>query len=100
MFIALFILGICVVFLGLWVGFEKSRPVGVPIVFLGIAIYVASFFFADWTRQPDTPKYQPIEYPASEYRLKLRIVEFEGQRDTTYVLVEKLDCLSTNYKAN
>ena len=34
---------------------------------------------------------KPIEYPASEYRLQLRIVEFEGQRDTTYVLVKKIN---------
>lgn len=32
-----------------------------------------------------------IEYPASEYELKLQITEFDGQRDTTYVLVKKIN---------
>lgn len=29
------------------------------------------------------------EYPASEYTLGYKITEFEGQRDTTYVLIPK-----------
>ena len=29
------------------------------------------------------------EYPASEYTLSYKITEFEGQRDTTYVLIPK-----------
>lgn len=29
------------------------------------------------------------EYPASEYTLSYKIIEFEGQRDTTYVLIPK-----------
>jgi ABC-type Mn2+/Zn2+ transport system permease subunit len=45
MFIALFILGVCVMFLGFWVRFEKKRPAGVLVIFIGAAIYVASFFF-------------------------------------------------------
>jgi len=40
-------------------------------------------------KQMEIPK--SIEYRASEYRLQLRIVEFEGQRDTTYVLVKKIN---------
>jgi len=41
--------------------------------------------------QPEPARPVIIEYPASEYRLQLRIVEFEGQRDTTYVLVKKIN---------
>ena len=29
------------------------------------------------------------EYPASEYTLSYKITEFEGQRDTTYILIPK-----------
>lgn len=29
------------------------------------------------------------EYPASEYTLSYKITEFEGQRDTSYVLIPK-----------
>ena len=29
------------------------------------------------------------EYPASEYTLSYKITEFDGQRDTTYVLIPK-----------
>lgn len=29
------------------------------------------------------------EYPASEYTLSYKITEFEGQRDTTYVIIPK-----------
>lgn len=31
----------------------------------------------------------PLEYPASEYTLSYKVTEFEGQRDTTYVLIPK-----------
>jgi len=35
------------------------------------------------------PNLKPIEYPASEYTLELKITEFQGQADTTYVLIRK-----------
>ena len=31
----------------------------------------------------------PIEYSASEYRIEYKVTEFQGQRDTTYVLIPK-----------
>lgn len=37
------------------------------------------------TKDYSTPK----EFPASRYTLKLKITEFEQQKDTTYVLIPK-----------
>ena len=35
-------------------------------------------------------KQKPIEFKASEYTLDLKVTEFQGQMDTTYVLTPKL----------
>ena len=51
------------------------------VVAVGLCLYV---------NQTNLAKPVPIEYPASEYELKLRITEFDGQRDTTYILVKKI----------
>ena len=36
-----------------------------------------------------TAKSKPLEFPASKYTLSYKITEFEGQKDTTYVLILK-----------
>ena len=35
------------------------------------------------------PDIKPIEYPASEYTFKIKVVEFEEQRDTILVVTPK-----------
>ncbi len=35
------------------------------------------------------PDIKPIEYPASEYTFKIKVVEFEEQRDTVLVVTPK-----------
>lgn len=35
------------------------------------------------------PDVKPIEYPASEYTFKIKVVEFEEQRDTILVVIPK-----------
>ena len=35
------------------------------------------------------PDIKPIEYPASEYNFKIKVVEFEEQRDTILVVTPK-----------
>lgn len=82
----LFIAGVCMMIFG-WrrnqetVGFFLAMASTI-VVALGLCIYAGN--------QSNPAHPVPIEYPASEYELKLRIVEFEGKRDTTYVLVEKI----------
>lgn len=34
-------------------------------------------------------KAKSIEYPASEYSLEIKVTEFQGNKDTTYVLIPK-----------
>ena len=34
-------------------------------------------------------KAKAIEYSADEYRIEYKVTEFQGQRDTTYVLIKK-----------
>lgn len=35
------------------------------------------------------PDIKPIEYPASEYDFKIKVVEFEEQKDTILVVIQK-----------
>ena len=73
---------------------------GMYAALVGLFVAIGGMLYCAFTSAQPEPNTRSYTYPASEYELNLRIVEFEGQRDTTYVLVEKLDCLSTNYKAN
>ena len=34
-------------------------------------------------------KQTPIEYPASKYSIEIKVTEFQGNKDTTYVLIPK-----------
>lgn len=95
----LFIIGILLIAVAIWGMVDISRkkrgpmPLMVLALMVGCGVFVAGFFLVFGERLPP-PEPKVYTYPASEYRLQLRIVEFEGQRDTTYVLVEKIKELS------
>lgn len=91
----LFIISAVLIVLGLlalsvsMIDFDRGCSTGLIICGVAIGLIGLALRAEDSeAEQTETPV--PIEYPASEYRLQLRIVEFEGQRDTTYVLVEKI----------
>lgn len=71
---------------------EETR-LAILCVILGAVFFVIGIvtFWVNPAETEESSRPVPIEYPASEYRLQLRIVEFEGQRDTTYVLVKKIN---------
>lgn len=92
---AILIIGGILFFLGVIVGLLSENLVVIRValhtVYIAIFLVIGgAFYCAVTSARPEPVRPVAIEYPASEYRLKLRIVEFEGQRDTTYVLVKKI----------
>lgn len=91
----LFIIGILLIAVAIWgmVDISRKKRGPMPLMALALAVgyglFIAGFFLVFGERLPP-PEPKVYTYPASEYRLQLRIVEFEGQRDTAYVLVEKI----------
>lgn len=82
--IALIVLGLLLVILGV-IGFRVAESTGEAVF-----CFIASFFGVVLFAIGVAPKYkQPKEYPASEYTLEIKVTEFQGQRDTTYVLIPK-----------
>lgn len=57
------------------------------VLFFVCGVLTVVFAILSMHQQPETTK----EYPASEYTLSYKITEFEGQRDTTYVIIPKKD---------
>lgn len=82
--IALIVLGLLLVILSV-IGFCVAESTGEAVLCI-----IASFFGAVLFAIGVAPKHeQPKEYPASEYTLEIKVTEFQGQRDTTYVLIPK-----------
>lgn len=52
--------------------------------FLSGTILIVLSFVAPADKKP-----KPIEYPASEYTLELKVIEYQGQKDTTYVITPR-----------
>jgi len=95
----LFFLGVSLLICGLY-GIAASEHTwhflaSLAAVVVAVVILICSAPLRTYEK-PESPQPVAIEYPASEYELQLRIVEFEGQRDTTYVLVKKINGLKTN----
>ncbi len=67
---------------------DPHRPPA-SIIFIGLCaglvILVAGFLKPKYIKEP------PKEYPASDYTLEYKITDFQGQRDTIYVLTPKND---------
>ena len=86
MSIELFIIGLLSVVLGIFAIFDSGDVaeivLGVLGIVLGIFVILISFPLK-------SEKVKPIEYPASEYNLELKVTEYQGQKDTTYVLTPK-----------
>ena len=87
MSIGLFIIGLLSVVLGIlaildaWDGTEVV--LGIVALVFGIFIILLSF-------PTKSERVKSIEYPASEYTLELKVTEYQGQKDTIYVLTPKM----------
>lgn len=57
------------------------------VLFFVCGVLTIVFAILSMHQQPETTK----EYPTSEYTLSYKITEFEGQIDTTYVIIPKKD---------
>ena len=96
------IIGVAMILLGaIWALFTKNSKaasfalwilyVGLWVGMVGVCVMIITSVRKRICQEPESAQPVPVEYPASEYRLQLRIVESEGQRDTTYVLVKKIN---------
>ena len=98
----LIILGVIIIVLGLFcmalsvTKFDRGCSAGMLICGVAICLIgLAARKGISEARRMESQK--PIEYPATEYELKLRIVEFDGQKDTTYILTKKNElCIDTD----
>lgn len=70
--------------------FDTDLPDWVFFVSLSLVVISGVTFItlAILTQFKDN-KTKPIEYPASEYSLEIKVTEFQGNKDTTYVLIPK-----------
>lgn len=83
--LALFIIGILLMVIDYICDIECLFIVGIILSIIGGVS--ALVFGIIGGNQTNSMKMK--EYPASEYTLSYKITEFEGQRDTTYVLISK-----------
>ena len=84
--LALFLIGIILLLINLFI-FDREWLFIVAIILafiFGVSTIVLGVFLGNQTNSMKIK-----EYPASEYTLSYKITEFEGQRDTTYVLIPK-----------
>lgn len=90
MSIVSFIMGLLLVGLGIFAifdgwydadGFEIGG--GIAVLLFGIFVILISFSLAK------SERVNPIEYPTSEYTLELKVIEYQGQKDTTYVITPR-----------
>lgn len=85
--IGLIILGAVGISAGTYMLFDSETALGAVLsvlaVFAGAVFVVVGLIMLG----PEEPA--PVEYPASEYTLELKVTEYRGQKDTTYVLIPK-----------
>ena len=79
----LFILTLTLLFVSIFADWDE--PVCLIILMLLIIFGVGMIAAAAHAK----PNIKPIEYPASEYTFKIKVVEFEEQRDTILVVTPK-----------
>lgn len=84
--IILFVIGMIVIILY----FDTDLPDWVFFVSLSlVSISGVTFITLALLTQFKSNKTKPIEYPASKYSIEIKITEFQGNKDTTYVLIPK-----------
>lgn len=86
MSIGLFIIGLLSVALGIFIILDACN--GAEVAF-GVLEFVLGIFVILLSFPTKSEREKPIEYPASEYNLELKVTEYQGQKDTTYVLTPK-----------
>ena len=82
--LALFIIGVALIAISFSI-YDKDWifAVGIALMIIGgVSSIIFGILSANHTKAIK-------EYPASEYTLSYKITEFEGQRDTTYILIPK-----------
>ena len=84
--IGLIILGAVGILAGTYMLFDSETALGAVLSVLAV-FAGAVFFVIGLIMCPEEPA--PVEYPASEYTLELKVTEYQGQKDTTYVLIPK-----------
>lgn len=70
--------------------FDTDLPDWVFFVSLSLVVISGlTFITLALLTQTKDNKTKPIEYPVSEYSLEIKVTEFQGNKDTTYVLIPK-----------
>jgi len=86
MSIGFIIIGLLLVAFGMFIIFDAGDDtdvvLGIMVSVIGIFIILLPFLIKSET-------VKPIEYPASKYTLELKVTEYQGEKDTTYVLIPK-----------
>lgn len=62
------------------------------VFLIGLSLMLVSgtgFIVAGLFQDIRGSKTKTIEYPASEYSFEIKVIEFQGNKDTTYVLIPK-----------
>ena len=85
--IGLIILGAVGILAGTYMLSDSETALGAVLSVLTILAGAVFFVIGLLMLGPEEPA--PVEYPASEYTLELKVTEYQGQKDTTYVLIPK-----------
>lgn len=82
-FTSLFVITLVLLLLCTFMDWDDSVFIASTIVLIvsGLGMIISAGFVK--------PDIKPIEYPASEYNFKIKVVEFEEQRDTILVVTPK-----------
>ena len=87
MSIGLFIIGLLSVGLGIFAIFDAWDITDIVLGVIGVVFGIFTILVSFPTK---SERVKSIEYPASEYTLELKVTEYQGQKDTIYVLTPKM----------